>query len=262
MAYKFNPFTGKLDEVGAGGATAAGSANEIQYNDGAGGLAASSDFTVDPDWNDAAVTFTGLKLNVTDGAGGSPVGAAGSNLLDLQSGGTSKFRVNNSGTIINSGGGQLQVAGVNGWYFSSTVYLGNNLSLSTLSGTSTVFLERDANDTLAQRRGTNAQTYRLYNTYANGGVDFERLSFNWDTNVFKITSEAGGTGTVRGIQLGSAATEPVALFGATPVVQPTTAVGSATVAGGGGNAVNESTTFNGYTLAQVVQALQNLGILA
>ena len=93
MAYKFNPFTGKLDQVGAGGATAAGSANEIQYNDGAGGLAASSDFTVDPDWNDASTVFTGLKLNVTDGAGGSPVSASGSNLLDLQSGGTSKINL-------------------------------------------------------------------------------------------------------------------------------------------------------------------------
>ena len=123
-------------------------------------------------------------------------------------------------------------------------------------------LFRDAANTLAQRNDTNAQAYRLYNTWGNNGVDFERLSFNWDTNVFKITSEAGGTGTVRGIQLGSAATEPVALFGATPVVQPTTAVGSATVAGGGGTAVNDATTFNGYTLAQVVQALQNLGILA
>jgi len=97
MAYKFNPFTGKLDQVGAGGATAAGSANEIQYNDGAGGLAASSDFTVDPDWNDASTVFTGLKLNVTDGAGGSPVSASGSNLLDLQSGGTSKIKFDKFG---------------------------------------------------------------------------------------------------------------------------------------------------------------------
>ena len=203
MAYKFNPFTGKLDEVGAGGATAAGSANEIQYNDGAGGLAASSDFTVDPDWNDAAVTFTGLKLNVTDGAGGSPVGAAGSNLLDLQSGGTSKFRVNNSGTIINSGGGQLQVAGVNGWYFSSTVYLGNNLSLSTLSGTSTVFLERDANDTLAQRRGTNAQTYRLYNTYTDAS-NYERGYLQWNSNVLELGTEGLGTGTARPVRITAA----------------------------------------------------------
>ena len=94
MAYKFNPFTGKLDETGSGGATAAGSANEIQYNDGAGGLAASSDFTVDPDWNDAVVTFTGLKLNITDTAS-----AATSNLLDLQVNGSSSLKVTKDGSI-------------------------------------------------------------------------------------------------------------------------------------------------------------------
>jgi len=64
-----------------------GANGTIQYND-AGTLKGNSDFTVDPDWNDAATVFTGLKLNVTDTAS-----AAGSNLLDLQSGGSSKFRV-------------------------------------------------------------------------------------------------------------------------------------------------------------------------
>ena len=225
-------------------ALVSGANGTIQYND-AGTLKGNSDFTVDPDWDNPTTTFTALKVNVPDVL----QGAADSSLLDLQAGGTSKFMVDKNGqatflTAIFSGGG---VEKANNFFFGA----GND-----------VRLYRDAAQSLAQRNGTNAQTFRLYNTYANGGVDFERLSFNWDTNVFKITSEAGGTGTVRGIQLGSAATEPVALFGATPVVQPTTAVGSATVAGGGGNAVNESTTFNGYTLAQVVQALQNLGILA
>jgi hypothetical protein len=46
-------------------------------------------------WNDAAVTFTGLKLNVTDTAS-----AAGSNLLDLQVGGTSRVRVSKSGSLF------------------------------------------------------------------------------------------------------------------------------------------------------------------
>jgi len=353
MAYKFNPFTGKLDQVGAGGGgggTPGGSDTQVQFNDGgtfggdagltynkttdeltlagdlnlddggsfsttvqavtptanrtisfpdatgtvalvngangtiqyndAGTLNGNSDFTVDPDWNDASTVFTGLKLNVTDGAGGSPVSAAGSNLLDLQVNGTSSIRIfGTSGTIdFRDGAGKLLAPDGSSlaFLFGSVYSVGvasNRLGVSASSSigwTSGNFayagqdlsLFRDDANILAQRNDTNAQAYRLYNTWGNNGVDFERLSFNWDTNVFKIKSEAGGTGTVRGIQLGSAATEPVALFGATPVVQPTTAVGSATVAGGGGNAVNESTTFNGYTLAQVVQALQNLGILA
>ena len=48
----------------------------------------------------------------------------------------------------------------------------------------------------------------------------------------------------------------------TPIAQPTTAFGSATVAGGGGGAIVAGTTFDGYTLAQVISALRALGILA
>jgi hypothetical protein len=49
-------------------------------------------------WNDAAVTFTGLKLTVTDTAS-----AAASNLIDLQVGGVSKFKVDKSTDLIFSG---------------------------------------------------------------------------------------------------------------------------------------------------------------
>jgi len=46
-------------------------------------------------WNNAATTFTGLKLNVTDTAS-----LADSNLLDLQVGGSVKARINTDGTIL------------------------------------------------------------------------------------------------------------------------------------------------------------------
>jgi len=161
MAYKFNPFTGKLDQVGAGGGggTPGGSDTQVQFNDGgtfggdagltynkttdeltlagdlnlddgvggntttiqsvtptanrtisfpdatgtvalvsgangtiqyndAGTLNGNSDFTVDPDWNDASTVFTGLKLNVTNTAS-----LAGSKSVDIQVNGTSIFKI-------------------------------------------------------------------------------------------------------------------------------------------------------------------------
>ncbi len=161
MSYKFNPFTGTLDEVGA--ATPGGADTQVQFNDGgalggdaglvydkttdkltvggdidlddggtfsttlqtvtptanrtvsipdatgtiglvngptgsiqfneAGALNGTSDFSTTLNWNNAATTFTGLKLNVTDTAS-----AAGSNLLDLQVGGSSIFSVGSVGT--------------------------------------------------------------------------------------------------------------------------------------------------------------------
>ena len=64
-----------------------GPTGSIQFNQ-AGALNGTSDFSTTLNWNNAATAFTGLKLNVTDTAS-----AAGSNLLDLQSGGSSKFNV-------------------------------------------------------------------------------------------------------------------------------------------------------------------------
>jgi len=53
----------------------------------------------------------------------------------------------------------------------------------------------------------------------------------------------------------------IGAFGVTPVVRPATGGASAAFAQNSGNAVNDASTFGGYTIAQVVQALQNLGWL-
>ena len=56
-------------------------------------------------WNNAAITFTGLKLNATDTAS-----AAASLLMDLQVGGTSRFNVRKDGQIVTQGGMSAQGA--------------------------------------------------------------------------------------------------------------------------------------------------------
>ena len=54
----------------------------------------------------------------------------------------------------------------------------------------------------------------------------------------------------------------IGVFGATPVAQPTTAGGSASFTVHTGTAINTGSTFDGYTLEQVVKALRDLGLLA
>lgn len=56
-------------------------------------------------------------------------------------------------------------------------------------------------------------------------------------------------------------TDKVGLFGATPVTRPTTGIAEAAFTANTGNAVNDNSTFGGYTIQQVVQALQDIGIL-
>jgi hypothetical protein len=85
---------------------------------------------------------------------------------------------------------------------------------------------------------------------ANGGItlgDGQNIAFN----------------TTTGTKIGAATTQKLSFWNATPIVQPTTAVSSATFASpGGGVNIKTDDTFDGYTIAQVVKALRNAGLLA
>jgi hypothetical protein len=57
------------------------------------------------------------------------------------------------------------------------------------------------------------------------------------------------------------AAQQIGLFGVTPIAQPTTAIANASTVAGGGAAIAEDSTFAGYTVAQIAQALVDIGIL-
>ena len=61
-------------------------------------------------------------------------------------------------------------------------------------------LYSDANDTIDQRRGTNSQSFRIYNTYTDGS-NYERNILAWSGSVFNIVNEAAGTGVVRPLNI-------------------------------------------------------------
>lgn len=89
----------------------------------------------------------------------------------------------------------------NGVFYAGFVIGANRLGLSSIvGGTADVELNRDAADTLALRRSTNAQTFRVYNTYTDGS-NYERGFVSWITNAFWIGAEAAGTGTKRALNL-------------------------------------------------------------
>jgi hypothetical protein len=177
-------------------------------------------------WNDAAVTFAGIKANVTDTAS-----AAASNLLDLQVGGTSQFTLGKGGfisSLTGQGWGTTSTtafrgrfATTQGFVVSSVAGLGYHWSSSTTLGTTAPALDlslvKDAADTLAQRRTTNPQTFRLYNTWTDAS-NYERLTFNWNSNVAEILPEAAGTGTLRDLKVGASGGK-LGLLGATPVAR-------------------------------------------
>ena len=224
-----------LTGITAGG-TPGGSDTQVQYNNagsfgGDSGLlydATSGSLTVggktvttdapvinlSQTWNNAATTFTGLKLNVTNTAS-----AAGSNLLDLQVGGTSKLTATSNGLISANSVASVNTTGVSNVFGSAAnrivlqlsqgIYQSAGYSIGWCNQTAAsvanidLTLFRDAAYTLAQRNGTNAQTFRVYNTYTDAS-NYERGFLQWNSNVLEIGSEGAGTGSEQPVRITAA----------------------------------------------------------
>jgi len=176
--------------------------------------------TVSTSWSTSG---TGLGVNA-------PSGFAG-NLLDLQVNGTSRINVLNNGAIpltaiwpaatiyqatFSTVGWALSAGN---WYFKAaagTANADNLLGLHSQHGaqvynalgfggsagsTSEVFVRSDAANTFAQRNATNAQTFRVYNTFTST-TNFERAKIEWASNILRIGTEKGSAGgTARDMEL-------------------------------------------------------------
>ena len=70
------------------------------------------------------------------------------------------------------------------------------------------------------------------------------------------------TDTTTGTKIGTATTQKLGFWNATPIVQPTTAVTASTFVANTSGIANDTATFDGYTIGQIVKALRNIGILA
>ena len=94
-----------------------------------------------------------------------------------------------------------------------------------------------------------------YKFDVNGTARFQNDVTISDTRNF-IFSATTGT------KIGTATGQKLAFWNKTPIAQPTTASLSSTFTANTGTAVNDASTFGGYTLKQIAQALIDIGILA
>ncbi len=142
-------------------------------------------------WNNGAVSFTGLDVNVTNTAS-----ASTSYPLDVRLGGTYLLRVRRDGYVHFS---NFEALGSTLNFYMT----GGNLSYIaqaagiTLNGTAQILGE--ASNVLALRNTTNAQKFRLYNTSTTLNTAGEWFKQDWQTtaNQFRM-------GTVRGTSTGTA----------------------------------------------------------
>jgi hypothetical protein len=126
-------------------------------------------------------------------------------LIDLQLGGSSRFSVDKTGSIVSNYG--INIGGTSAsspLLVSSTFYLATSTVVQWGTGAnrlaSDLAILKEAANVLAQRNGTSAQTFRLYNTFTDAS-NYERGFFRWASNVLEIGTEAAGTGTQRTIDI-------------------------------------------------------------
>lgn len=74
------------------------------------------------------------------------------------------------------------------------------IGFSAAFGGVDVPLLRDAAGVLAQRNGTNSQTFRIYNTFTDAG-NYERLFIRFSGGTLQIGQEGAGTGLSRAVQI-------------------------------------------------------------
>jgi len=156
---------------------------------------------------------------------------SGSNLFSLNVSGSNKFSVDNTGQVYFNGlltsigsvvrftnnTQQTLAIGTGGIVIPGTFSF-NWTSSASGWGAPDLSLYRDAASILAQRFGTTAQTFRLYNTYTDAS-NYERAVFDWqtNTNILTIGTQNAGTGSARDLRI-IANNNTVAYFSASGIV--------------------------------------------
>jgi len=98
-------------------------------------------------------------------------------------------------------------------------------------------------------------------TFAGGGSATAIATLT--TTTFTFTDALNmAFNTTTGSKIGTATTQKIGFWNASPIVQPTTSVAAATFTANTSGISNDTATFDGYTIGQVVKALRNEGLLA
>jgi hypothetical protein len=161
---------------------------------GSGSLAGSA-LNIAQTWNTTGNPSLIYGRVVNTNSGGS------SNLIDLGTfAGGSLFRVDKTGAITCASVSGTSLAVTTG-FFAGSVRANTDAGFLSIGSTNDVVLTRDAAGILAQRNGTAAQTFRVYDSYDTAGTNYERATFGFPTgtNTLRIGTEQAGTGVAQPI---------------------------------------------------------------
>lgn len=168
-----------------------GTAATFMRSDGAPALSQA----IAPTWT-GAHTFTpssGKAITIN------PV--AGTYAMDIASAGDTTALTFNNGVARIYTPGASQVL----WLRTASSLLqvgttGTSDNVIGLGGSTDTLMYKDAAGVWAQRNGTNAQTFRIYNTFTDSS-NYERGFMRWNGNALEIGMEKAGTGATRTVRL-------------------------------------------------------------
>lgn len=156
-------------------------------------------FNMADTWDNGATIFSAIKMNVTDTA------SNGSSLLmQLQRNSSDVLTLRKDGYLQLNGATACLAAASCGVAFQGPGIFSSALNTGSFQiGTSLdVQVYRDAADVWAQRRSTNPQSFRVYNTFTDAS-NYERGGITWLSNQMVVGAERAGTGTLRSLVLDS-----------------------------------------------------------
>jgi len=189
-----------------------------------GTLTSDAPVTISQTWGNNLATFKALVVNAAGTSNANS--ASGSLLADFQVGGVSQFRVHKEGGVALNN--LMAIGGISGpWFmvyngstpsgYAFAVNVAGRLSMpstgtlewaSFASGSPNLVLTRDGDNTLALRNGALAQTFRVYGSYPDTGINYARLALSCDTsgNATISTQALGtftaGTVSINGVPVG------------------------------------------------------------
>ena len=164
-------------------------------------------------------------------------------------------------SITHEQNGNFQIIGSGGTEGTITIRnsSSNNRFIETNStGTFTIRNSGNGNITLsALRTVTISNSSAGYNIIISAAQNINLQSDIVISDEKNITLNA-----TTGTKIGTATTQKLSLWNATPDVQPTTAITAAAFVANTSGIVDDTATFGGYTLGQIVAALKRIGALA
>jgi hypothetical protein len=185
----------------------------------------------------------------------------------------------NSGKVSLLGSATIASASGAVWdtieFRAATATISGSTNITTAGGFNYITINQPTLSAASALTITNAATLYIKNSPAAAGagpatitnayafwVDdgVTRLDGNLDLSGHAGTNIILDTGT--GTKLGTGTNQKLGIWNATPIVQPTTAIAAATFVANTSGIVNDTATFDGYTIGQFVRAIRNIGLLA